>query len=148
MKNIFPSYKLTLVREKDNQYEVDNVINNPMDIETIARNVLEIDKNAEEVVCILALNIKNKVEATFEVSRGTVNASLISPRDIFKRLLLLNVPKFITIHNHPSGNTEASYNDIQLCKCLNECGVIMNIKQVDFCIIGKDINSFKENGLY
>ena len=148
MKNIFPSYKLTLVREKDNQYEVDNVINNPKDIETIARNVLEIDKNAEEVVCILALNIKNKVKATFEVSRGTVNASLISPRDIFKRLLLLNVPKFITIHNHPSGNTKASYNDIQLCKCLNECGVIMNIKQVDFCIIGKDINSFKENGLY
>ena len=65
MKNIFPSYKLTLVREKDNQYEVDNVINNPKDIETIARNVLEIDKNAEEVVCILALNIKNKVKATF-----------------------------------------------------------------------------------
>ena len=55
MKNIFPSYKLTLVREKDNQYEVDNVINNPKDIETIARNVLEIDKNAEEVVCITGI---------------------------------------------------------------------------------------------
>ncbi len=148
MKNIFPAYKLELIREKENEYEVDNEIRNPKDIEIVARKVLEIDKNAEEVLCVIALNNRNKVAGTFEVSRGTVNASLTSPREIFKRLILLNVPKFITIHNHPSGETEPSHNDIELCDCLNKCGDIMMIQQLDFCILGKNIFSFKENNLY
>ena len=116
MKHIIPSYRLQLIKESSKKYEVENVITNPKHIREIAEKVLELNKNAEEALCILALNNKNKVTGTFEVSRGTINPSLVSPREIFKRLMLLNSAKFIALHNHPNGIAIPSFSDMQVAK--------------------------------
>lgn len=148
MKHIFTSYKLNLVKEKSTMYEVENRISNDKDVEMIARTVLELDKNAEEVLVILALNTKNKVIGTFEVSRGDIQTSIASPREIFKRLILLNAAKFITLHNHPSGDATPSTADIVTSGRLNKAAIIMGLEQIDFCILGdNDIYSFKAHDI-
>lgn len=147
MKHIFTSYRLNLVKENSAMYEVENKISNPKDIEKIAREVLELDKNAEEVLIILALNMKNKVIGTFEVSRGDIGTSIASPREIFKRLILLNAAKFVTLHNHPSGDTKPSESDFRIAKILNDAAEIMMLEQLDFCILGDDIFSFKAHDM-
>ena len=147
MKHIFTSYKLELVKEKSGKYEIENVISSPKDICMIAKNVLRLDKQSEEVLCVLALDIKNKVVGIFEVSRGTLDYSVVSPREIFKRLILINAHCFVVIHNHPSGNEEPSLDDKEIAKCLNECGDMMKIQQLDFCIVGNKLYSFKENNI-
>lgn len=148
MKHIIPSYKLQLIRESSNRYEVENTITKPIHIKEIAEKVLELNKNAEMVLCILALNNKNKVIGTFEVSRGTINQSLVSQREIFKRLILLNSARFIALHNHPSGNENPSCSDIQVAEKLQDAGMVLDIPLIDFCILGeRELYSFAENGV-
>ena len=86
--------------------------------------------------------IKNKL-----LYIGTINQTLIHPRDIFKEAYLLSASAIICIHNHPSGNTAPSKEDIMMTKNLKEVGLIMGINVVDHIIIGKNsYYSFFENG--
>lgn len=147
MKHVFPKFKLQLIKECSSLYEVDNVIDSPKSIYEIAINVLDLDKEPEEVICIIALSSKNKILGTFEVSRGSINNSVTSPREIFKRLILLNAVKFITLHNHPSCCNTPSRSDMVLSETLSEVGVLMGIVQLDFCILGDTLLSFKKEGL-
>ena len=143
MKHIFTNYKLELVKEESKKYEVDNVIESPDDIYNVCKNILRLDKQAEEVLQILALNNKNKVIGLFEVSRGSIDSSICNPREIFKRLLLINASKFILAHNHPSGDETPSKDDILIAQHIKQCGDLLNIELLDFCVIGKKLYSFK-----
>ena len=73
MKHIISSYKIKLVKEKSKKYECDNIISSPMSIDIVAREVLEMDTECEEVCIVLALDTKNKIIGTFEISRGSIN---------------------------------------------------------------------------
>lgn len=139
-------YKIQLVKEESFEYNAD-CLNNINAVFNIAKNVFQLDKQCEEVVMLLSLDAKLNVIGVFEVSRGCLDASIVSPREIFKRLLLNNAYGFILIHNHPSGNTKPSIEDIKSCKRIKECADIMNFKMIDFCIIGDDLYSFKEQDL-
>lgn len=132
MKHIISSYKIKLVKEKSKKYECDNIISSPMSIDIVAREVLEVDTECEEVCIVLALDTKNKIIGTFEISRGSINCSIIHPREIFKRLILLNANGFVFLHNHPSGNVEPSFEDINISERLKECGKLIGIELVDF----------------
>ncbi|MFW5649133.1 MAG: JAB domain-containing protein [Candidatus Alkaliphilus sp. MAG34] len=83
----FKWFKIKAVQEKGERYDVDRKISGPYDIHRIARDVLEMDTEAEEVFMLLTLNTKNQVTGIFEVSRGTINTSLVHPREVFKRAL-------------------------------------------------------------
>ncbi len=92
------------------------------------------------------LDSKNKIIDDKLLFVGTVNASLVHPRDIFKEAYILNAASIICIHNHPSGNPIPSNEDIILTKNLSEIGILMGIKIVDHIIIGENnYYSFYEN---
>ena len=80
--------------------------------------------------------------------KGTINESLVHPREVFKEAYLLSASSIICIHNHPSGNTNPSKNDEMLTKQLKKCGELLGIKVLDHIIISNNSYfSFLEKGL-
>jgi DNA repair protein RadC len=107
-----------------------------------------VQEEAQEVFGILVLNTKNKIVAVHEVSRGTLNNSMIHPREVFKPAVLHNAAAIICFHNHPSGDPEPSKDDIKITKRLVEAGEIMGIEILDHIIVGDDrYVSLKERGV-
>ena len=77
---------------------------------------------------------------------GTLNKSIVHPREIFKNAYLLSASSIVCVHNHPSGDPTPSKDDIILTNSLIDIGKIQGIKIVDHIIIGKNYYSFYENG--
>ncbi len=106
----------------------------------------KVDKFQEQVYCIYLDAGKRVIEEKL-LFIGTVNYSLMHPRDIFKEAYLLNASSIICVHNHPSGDVRPSCEDINMTVRLREVGMIMGIKLTDHIIIGEDkYYSFLENG--
>lgn len=104
------------------------------------------DKKQEHFYCVY-LDTKNHIIKDKLLFIGTINESLIHPREIFKEAYLLSASSVICVHNHPSGNVNPSNNDIIMTKQLQEVGKILGIKVLDHIIIGKDVYfSFNDNG--
>jgi DNA repair protein RadC len=101
----------------------------------------------EHFVCLL-LNIKNSVIAKELVSIGTLTASIVHPREVFRPAIKRSCASIICAHNHPSGNPEPSREDIEITKRLIEAGNIIGIDVLDHVIIGHNrYFSLKEHGL-
>lgn len=108
-----------------------------------------------EVFWVLLLDTKNRLMAPpVEVSKGTLNSSLVHPREIFKPAVQHSAANVILAHNHPSGDPSPSANDIRITKKLIEAGETMEIKVLDHLIIGRrttensaDFFSLREAGL-
>ena len=100
----------------------------------------------EEIFKTVLLNTKNEIITDIDVSHGTLNSSLVHPREVFKNAIKKSANKIILIHNHPSGNVEPSTEDINITNRLIECGKIIGIEIIDHIIIGDGIYfSFKES---
>ena len=78
--------------------------------------------------------------------KGTLNRSIVHPREIFKNAYLLSASSIICVHNHPSGDTTPSKEDFMITKTLVEIGKLQGINIIDHIIIGQDYYSFFENG--
>jgi len=95
---------------------------------------------------IIALNARNW--SISEVSKGTLNANLVHPREVFGEAIKSNAASVILVHNHPSGDTEPSDDDLEITKKLVESGKILGIEVIDHIIITKNnYFSFKDKGL-
>ena len=78
---------------------------------------------------------------------GTLDYSVVHPREVFKEAILVSASSIICIHNHPSGNVVPSKNDIEITNRLISVGELLGIKVIDHVIIGSDkYYSFLENG--
>jgi DNA repair protein RadC len=110
-------------------------------------NVFDMQNLAEEHLYMIACDSKQKVLGVFEISHGSVNASIVSPREIFIRALLCGAVNIVITHNHPSGNSQPSKEDLQVTKRIAEVGKLMGINLLDHIIIGDNCFSFNENGL-
>lgn len=141
-------YRLELVKESSKIYEVDK-ISSPTDVRDYIEKVFKLSIQAEEVMVMLVLDIKNNVIGAFEVSRGSLNSSIVHPREVFKRALLLNGASIIIAHNHPSGDPAPSREDVDITRRLAEGGDILGITVLDHLIIGDNgrYRSFKEMNL-
>jgi len=82
------------------------------------------------------LNNMNYVQEERLISKGTIDKTLIHPREIFKEAIKHSASKIILIHNHPSGNPEPSKEDIEITKKIIESGKMVDIKVLDHVIIG------------
>lgn len=108
-----------------------------------------------EVFWVLLLDTKSRLMAPpCEVSKGTLNSSLVHPREIFKPAIQNSAASVILAHNHPSGDPSPSAQDIRITKKLIEAGKTMEIKVLDHLIIGRktrdganDFFSLRESGL-
>ncbi|MCM3021885.1 RadC family protein [Heyndrickxia ginsengihumi] len=100
----------------------------------------------EHFVC-LYLNVKNQVIHQQTIFIGSLNASIVHPREVFKEAFRRSAASIICFHNHPSGDPSPSREDIEVTKRLVECGKIMGIEVLDHMIIGdKKYISLKEKG--
>lgn len=136
-----------LMKEKGINYN-DAAMNCPENIALMMQSLLHMDELAEEHCYMIALNSSCKVLGVFFVSKGTVNASLVSSREVFLRAMLIGAVQIILCHNHPSGNITPSDSDIKLTKQMKEAGELLNILLVDHIIIGKgNYLSLKRAGL-
>lgn len=140
-------YRLELVKESACNYGgKEYKIKNPWNVECFLRDIYGLDRQTEEVLYCICLDVKNKVVGIHEVSRGTLSASLVHPREIFKRALLHNSNKIILAHNHPSGETNPSNEDNNITKRIRDCGELLGIGLIDHVIIGDGAYySYKEN---
>jgi DNA repair protein RadC len=93
------------------------------------------------------LDKENKLLGIETISTGTVNASIVHPRDVFKQALIYKADKIVLSHNHPSGEPAPSNEDLRITERLENVGKLFNITVLDHIIIGKnDYYSFKEKG--
>jgi DNA repair protein RadC len=100
----------------------------------------------EHFVC-LYLNTKNQVLHKKTVFIGSLNASIVHPREVFREALKRSAASIIAIHNHPSGDPAPSREDIEVTKRLVECGKMIGIDVLDHLIIGENkFVSLKEKG--
>ena len=147
MKNInFLSCKL--VKEKTTRYDVNNTLTSPETAYKFIERVCELSSEPEENLMMLTLNTKNTVTGVFTVSKGSLNSSIVHPREVYKRALLNNANSIMIFHNHPSGDPAPSKDDIAITKRLEEVGKIIGIKLLDHLIIGDErFTSLKEGGI-
>ena len=140
-------YTLKMVKEDSALYEVP-VIKSPAEVYQVAKQILALHEKPEEHFCIICLNTKNKIVGVHTISIGSLNASIVHPREVFKAAMLNNASAIICLHNHPSGDPEPSREDIETTKRLVEAGEIMGIRVLDHVIIGEQrYLSMKEKGL-
>lgn len=84
----------------------------------------------------LALNTKNRLIRLFEVSVGSLNASIVHPRELFKDAVRASAASIVVVHNHPSGDPTPSGADIQLTRRLVKAGDVLGIEVLDHVVIG------------
>lgn len=102
----------------------------------------------KEYFKIILLDTKNNIKKVSEISVGSLNSSIVHPREVFSEAVVNSASSIILVHNHPSGESEPSHEDIVLTNRLDECGKILGIKILDHIIIGDGVfYSFKEEGL-
>lgn len=121
-------------------------IKNPWDIYKYYMEELRYE--SKEIFKIVLLNTKNEIITDEKISVGTLNTSLVHPREVFKPAIRKSSSKIILIHNHPSGCCNPSHEDEMVTKRLIQCGEIIGIEVIDHIIIGDGVYfSFKENML-
>ncbi|MFB4162921.1 DNA repair protein RadC [Alteribacillus sp. JSM 102045] len=101
----------------------------------------------QEHFVILCLNTKNQVIHRQTLFIGSLNSSIVHPRELFKEALRRSAASVICLHNHPSGDPAPSSEDIEVTNRLTECGRILGIDVLDHVIIGdRKFTSLKEKG--
>lgn len=103
---------------------------------------------AVEQFRVIYLNTKNGIIAEEVVAQGTINSTIVGGREIFRRAVRLLAASIILVHNHPSGDTLPSQEDIVITRKLVEAGKLLDITILDHVIIGKGkFESLKERGI-
>ncbi len=130
-----------------NNYNVQRIkISSPNDIYKMMKPIIGYLKHEE--FHILLLNTKNVVVDTFMVSKGSLNASIVHPREVFGYVLRHGgIANIICVHNHPSMDVQPSREDESITKRLVDAGKLIGIKVLDHIIVGDTYYSFKENEL-
>lgn len=141
-----PRFDIRLVRDGRVAALEPVVIRHPSD--TLPILEAELSELAYERFVALALNTKNHVTAVLPVSSGSLNASIVHPRELFQRAILANCASLILAHNHPSGDPTPSPEDIALTRKLIDSGLLLDIPVLDHIVLGYGrYVSFKERGL-
>lgn len=101
----------------------------------------------QEHFVVLCLNTKNQIIHKQTLFIGSLNSSIVHPRELFKEALRRSAASIICLHNHPSGDPAPSSEDIQVTKRVAECGRLLGIELLDHVIVGDQcFESMKEQG--
>lgn len=141
-------YTVKLVKESSGLYNVDeNSINTPEALRNIINEVFDLENEVVEKFGIIAVTTKNKVCGMHILTSGTLNASIVHPREVFQAAPLHPCNGIFLFHNHPSGDCTPSREDIELTKRMSEAGKIMGIQILDHIIVSHSgYLSMKESG--
>lgn len=128
--------------------DVNYMIKGPQDGAEIASRF--IGRDDREVFFIMCLNTKNHVVAVHRCHIGSLNASIVHPREVFKSVILNNAASVIVAHQHPSGDITPSMEDINVTKRLVEAGKLLGIEMLDHLVVNNEgkFTSLKEKGYF
>ena len=140
-------FELKIVRERRQGYGTLRMVRSAQDVyETFRARFERADR--EEFLAVL-LDGRNQVTGFNVVSTGTLTASLVHPREVFKPAILGNAAALILLHNHPSGDPEPSAEDKALTERLRQAGDLIGIRILDHVVIGDQrFVSFADRGLF
>lgn len=124
-----------LVREKGSFYGA-RTVRNPEELASIVKKFL--DNTDREVFLAINFSTANTINSIHIVSIGSLDKTIVHPREVFKAAILSNSSSIALAHNHPSGSLNPSPEDILITKKLVQCGEILDIKVVDHLIIADD----------
>ena len=135
---------IKMVKESSFLYQTCQILS-PSDAYEMIKEQLEgVDREQFIIAC---LNTKNEPTNITLVSVGSLNKAIVHPREVFKTAILSNAASIMAFHNHPSGDTTPSQQDLQLTNRLYEAGELLGIKLLDHLIIGDgSFTSLKEKG--
>lgn len=121
-------------------------ITSPLDVSNLLMEEMRYLK--KEYFKIIMLDTKNKIIAIENISIGSLNSSIVHPREVFKEAIKRSSASIILVHNHPSGDPTQSKEDISITKRLVESGDILGIKVLDHIILGDNrYTSLKERDI-
>jgi len=140
------AFELVRRIEFESKWYSNKKISSPNDIAELYIPLLR--DELQEKFYIICLSSSNRIIKHELLFVGTLNASLVHPREIFKTALANNSANIILMHNHPSGNSEPSQEDVSITKKISEAGKILEIQVFDHIIIaGNSYTSFIEKRL-
>jgi DNA repair protein RadC len=144
-----PDKRVNLVREIAARYGEKRIMGQSFDSAKQVYNHFKIRLGTakQEEFHVLILDNKHRVIEEKMITLGTLNQSLVHPREIFAPAIELRAAAVILIHSHPSGDSKPSKQDIEITKRLSEVGEIMGIKVLDHVIIGDGYFSFVDDGI-
>ena len=137
---------IKLVREGSILYNL-RKISSPSDALALGKQFLE-DADREQLLTC-CMDTKNQPVSINISSIGSLNSSIVHPREIFKAAILSNAASILIFHNHPSGDPSPSVEDINITSRLKDAGTLIGIELIDHIIIGSDNKycSLKEKGV-
>ena len=119
-------------------YTREKTLNTPTEIVNLMNDMYNLQNKAEEFLYLIVMNTKCKPISIFEITHGTINASLTDKRGIMLKTLLSNGASIVLVHNHPSGNSEPSAEDVRVTKQVKSACELMEICLLDHIIIGRN----------
>jgi DNA repair protein RadC len=142
-------YELELKKVKGVNIEIEQeIIRTPEIAYEIVEKVFNLSSKAHEHFGILCLSTKNKVIGAHVISIGSLNSTIVNPREVFKSAILNNSSSIVLFHNHPSGDPTPSKEDIEITKRLYDVGELLNVDVLDHIVVGEyGYVSLKEQGL-
>ena len=118
------------------------------DVERVARSIYGTLDAYKEHFLLLAMNNKNRVNGFKVVSTGSLTASLVHPREVWRAALHLCAAAVVFVHNHPSGDPAPSQEDIELTRRLKETADVLGIRVLDHVVLGNErFFSFSDRGM-
>jgi DNA repair protein RadC len=91
----------------------------------------------QEQFWVLFLNRKNAIKGRMMITLGTLNSTLVAPREVFRAAVLASAAAIIVVHNHPNGDPSPSHADVSITRALREAGIVMDIEITDHVIFGE-----------
>lgn len=126
-----------LIRERSFQCEDCMTFNSPENIYQLATEILHLHIKAEEYTYALCLDTAlQSLQGIFEISHGSIDCSILSPREVLLRALLCGTSRLLILHNHPSGNPKPSKEDIEVTNRMQKACELIGIPLIDHIIIG------------
>lgn len=143
-------FSVKLVKESSKVYDIDvdgKRITSPRSAVNVINEVFDMENMTKEHFIILALGTKMNILGAHIVHVGSVNAAIVHPREVFQLALLNNATSIMAFHNHPSGDSAPSNEDIIVTKRLRDAGQILGIELLDHIVVGHgEYTSLREKG--
>lgn len=143
LRRIEARFKNDVVREDAPEW-VSKKFTKPEDIYEMFK---DLRNECKDHFITVHLDAKNRILCIDRVSTGSLNQSIVHPREVFKTALLSSATAIVLVHNHPSGDPSSSYEDREITRRLKDAGELIGIKLIDHIIIGDGFFSYTANGL-
>lgn len=143
----YAKYELVMKKAKVHDSKFEFRATSSEDVYRFASRIIRLQEKAEEYFCAVVCDTRLNVCGYYECSHGTIDSSMVHPREVFKPAIAMNAAAIVCIHNHPSGSTDPSIQDIQVTERLRDASNIIGIPILDHIIIGSgSYTSMKSEG--